>query len=196
MEGQKRKDLTMDDYHAIVEGCDACKVVGAAVNTFNGKVKHEEQSTEDTAIRGWTASMARIYDLELIAGRALNDIDTRNSSPVAVVGHDILENVLPNVDPIGKEIRIDGKVYTVIGVGKKEGQTLGQSRDNWVIIPITSWLKQYGTHDNSIRLWAKGFDRDGPGSRHTAFAQARRPWRGRQLQHRYQSKLFEYLVEP
>ena len=162
MEGQKRKDLTMEDYHAIVEGCDACKVVGAAVNTFNGKVKHEEQSTEDTAIRGWTASMARIYDLELIAGRALNDIDTRNSSPVAVVGHDILENVLPNVDPIGKEIRIDGKVYTVIGVGKKEGQTLGQSRDNWVIIPITSWLKQYGTHDNSIRLWAKGFDVGAP----------------------------------
>lgn len=158
LEGQRRKDLTMEDYHAIVEGCTACKVVGAAVNTFNGKVKYEEQSSTDTAIRGWTPSMSRIYDLDLIAGRALNDIDLRNGSQVAVIGHDILDNLLPSVDPLGKEIRVDGKVYTVIGVGKKEGKTLGQSRDNWVIIPISTWFKQYGTHNNSVRLWAKGFD--------------------------------------
>jgi putative ABC transport system permease protein len=101
IEGQKRKDLTLDDYHAVVEECDACKVVGAAVNTFNGKVKYEEQSTQDVAIRGWSPSMARIYDLDLIAGRGLNEIDLRNSSQVAIIGHDILDNLLRDVDPIG-----------------------------------------------------------------------------------------------
>jgi putative ABC transport system permease protein len=157
LEGLKRKDLTMEDYYAVRENCKACKMVGAALGSPNGKVKYNEQSSEDTIVRGWTASMGPIYDLDVIAGRALNDSDTNNSSPVAVIGHDILDNLMSDVDPIGKEIRVDGRVYRVVGVGKKEGKTLGQSRDNWVIIPITTWFKAYGTH-NSIRIWGKGFD--------------------------------------
>ncbi|HEX6881435.1 MAG TPA: FtsX-like permease family protein, partial [Terriglobales bacterium] len=80
-----------------------------------------------------------------------------SSAPVVVIGHDILDNLMPDVDPLGKEIRVDGRVYTVIGVGKKEGKTLGQSRDNWVIMPITTFFKGYGTH-NSLRIWGKGED--------------------------------------
>ena len=57
-------------------------------------------------------------------------------------------------DGVGTGIIFDGQVYRVIGVGKKEGKTLGRSRDNWAIIPITSWMKQYGSH-NSVRIWAK-----------------------------------------
>jgi len=157
LEGLKRKDLAIEDYYAVRENCKSCKMVGAALGSLNGKVKYNEQSSEDTVVRGWTASMGPIYDLDVISGRALNDADTNNSSPVAVIGHDILDNLMPDVDPIGKEIRVDGRVYRVVGVGKKEGKTLGQSRDNWVIIPITTWFKAYGTH-NSIRIWGKGFD--------------------------------------
>jgi putative ABC transport system permease protein len=80
----------------------------------------------------------------------------RNGSQVAVVGQDIIDNVLPGMDPIGKEIRLDGKPFTVIGIGKREGKTLGQSRDNYAIIPLTTWLKQYGAH-TSIRISGKAF---------------------------------------
>ena len=157
LEGQKRKDLTLEDYYAVRDNCKSCKMVGAALNSPNGKVKYNEQSSEDTFVRGWTASMGPIYDLEVIEGRALNDADTNNSSPVAIIGHDILDKLMPDVDPVGKDIRIDGRIYRVIGVGKKEGTTLGQSRDNWVIIPITTWFKAYGSH-NSVRIWGKGRD--------------------------------------
>jgi putative ABC transport system permease protein len=61
---------------------------------------------------------------------------------------------MPGLDPIGKEIRIDGWVYRIIGVGKKKGKTLGQSLDNYVFMPITSWMKQYGSH-TSMRISAK-----------------------------------------
>jgi putative ABC transport system permease protein len=157
IEAQRRKDLTLEDYQAVKEACGHCKVVGAAVFTFNGHVKYAQQSSTDTAVRGWTPSMARIYDLDLVAGRAITEADLNSGSNVAVIGHDIMENILGGVDPIGKEIRIDGQVYRVIGVGKKEGKTLGQSRDNWTIIPITSWMKQYGSH-RSVRIWAKATD--------------------------------------
>ena len=50
---------------------------------------------------------------------------------------------------------MDGWTYQVIGVGKKKGKTLGQSADNYVLIPITVYLKQYGSHNHSIEVWGK-----------------------------------------
>jgi len=157
IEGNKRKDLTMDNYLAVVEECTACKVVGAAVRTFTGKVVYGTESSADTVVRGWTPSMGPIYDLDVVMGRPLNDSDQNNESPVVVIGQDIRENLMAGTDPIGKEIKVDGHVYTVIGVGKKEGKTLGQSRDNYVIMPISTWFKAYGSH-NSVNIWAKGYD--------------------------------------
>ena len=153
LEGQKRKDLTLDDYQAVLEGCSSCKYAGASVNSI-GKVRSGDQSSSDTMIRGMTPSMAPILDLDIVAGRMVNNIDMRNASRVVVIGSDILEKLMPGLDPIGREVRIDGESYTIIGMGKKEGKTLGQSRDNYVIMPITAWMRKYGTH-NSIRILGK-----------------------------------------
>ena len=161
IESNKRKDLTMDEYRAVAEACSACKDVGASLRNLNGKVVYGTQSSTDTWIRGWTPSMARIYDLDLVAGRMLNDNDENTTSSVAIIGQDIRENLLDGVDPLGKEIRVDGKAYRIVGVGKKEGKTLGQSRDNYVILPIATWLKAYGSH-NSIIIWGKAFDAGTP----------------------------------
>jgi putative ABC transport system permease protein len=161
IEGNKRKDLNMDEYREAAEGCTACQVVGAGIRNFNGKVVYGTQNSTDTWVRGWTPTMARIYDLDLVAGRMLNDNDEKNASAVVIIGDDIRENLLGGTDPLGKEVRVDGKVYRVIGVGKKEGKTLGQSRDNYVIMPITTWLKEYGSH-NSIIIWGKSFDAGAP----------------------------------
>jgi putative ABC transport system permease protein len=160
MDAQKRKNITMEDYEAVREGCQKCTVLGATAGSGGrGEVKYGTQSISDTGLRGWTPSMARIYDLELIAGRTTTDSDMRAGAPVVVIGYDIYENLFGLSDPLGKEIRVDGAVYTVIGVGKKEGKTLGQSRDNWVLMPITSYMKKYGgTWKNSIRIWGKAND--------------------------------------
>ena len=60
-----------------------------------------------------------------------------------------------SVDPLGKEIRVDGWIYRIIGVGKKKGSTLGQSLDNWVFMPLSSWFKQYGVYRSNMRISAK-----------------------------------------
>src|SRR6516164_9666236 len=161
IEGNKRKDLTMDEYQAVADGCNACKVVGASVRNFNGKVAYGTQNSTDTMVRGWTPSMAAIYDLDLVAGRMLNNTDENTTAGVVIIGDDIRENLLGDTDPLGKEVKVDGKVYRVVGIGKKEGKTLGQSRDNYVIMPISSWFKAYGPH-NSINIWAKAMDVGAP----------------------------------
>ena len=158
MAGQKRKNFQLDDYEAVRDQCTECKVIGASLYKFNGIVKFSQESSSDTQVRGWTPSMGRIYDLDVINGRNINEVDERAATPSVVIGHDILDNLIGATDPIGKEIRIDGDTYTIIGVGKKEGKTLGQSRDNWVMMPATTFIRKYGAHSNSVRIWGKAYD--------------------------------------
>lgn len=159
LEGQKRKDITYDDYRAIADGCTACKYVAAtAPYQAANSIKYNEQSSSGTQVRGWTPTMSVVYDLDLASGRMLTDGDLSNASNVAIVGNDIVQNLMGGVDPLGKEIRVDGQIYRVIGVGTPKGKTLGQSQDDWVALPITAWLKQYGTQKHSLRVWAKAQD--------------------------------------
>jgi len=155
LEAEKRKNLDMEDYQAVLAACRHCDYVGAALRNSSGHVKYAEQSISDTTVQGITPSMAPIYDTDLAGGRMLNESDLENKSPVVVVGTDIVEHLMGGVDPLGREIRLDGWTYQIIGVGKKKGKTLGQSLDNYVMIPITAYLKQYGGHNDSVRISGK-----------------------------------------
>ena len=156
-ETQKRRKFTMDDYEAILSACKTCLDVGAAMSQQTAQVKYGMDYLTNVNVRGWTPSMTRIYDTDLVSGRHITEIDLQQASPVCTVGMDIVEKLLPGVDPMGKEIRVDNENCTVIGVGKKQGSVLGQSRDDWVIVPITNYLKMYGTQDQSVQIWVKGY---------------------------------------
>jgi putative ABC transport system permease protein len=155
IEAQKRKDLTMDDYRAVLEGCKLCSYVGAYARNNTGDVKYGGQALTDTTVQGMTPSVAVTQDVDIDSGRMVGESDVENNAAVAVVGTDIPETLMPGVDPIGKEIKVDGWTYRIIGVGKKKGKTLGQSLDNYVFMPITSWMKQYGSHNTNMRISAK-----------------------------------------
>ncbi len=154
LEAEKRKNLEMEDYEAVREACRHCDYVGAMMSS-NSRVKHNEQSIDDTTVQGITPEIATIVDTDLTSGRMVNETDLNNHSQVAVVGTDIVDHLLGGADPLGQEIRVNGWTYQVIGVGKKKGKTLGQSADNYVLIPITVYLKEYGSHNNSIGIWGK-----------------------------------------
>jgi len=155
IEGQRRKDLTMDDYRAVREGCRLCAYVGAYARNNTGDVKYNERALTDSTVQGMTPSVAVTQDIDVDSGRMLGESDLENNAPVVIVGTDIVDNLMPGADPIGKEIRVDGWSYRIIGVGKKKGSTLGQSLDNYVLMPMTSWMKQYGSHNSNMRISAK-----------------------------------------
>jgi len=150
LEGEKRKDITLEDYYAVQEGCKRCADLGALVTNLAGEVKYEQQSITNTFVRGLTPSMPAILNIDLDRGRSINDSDVENHSMVTVIGTDLVDNLFPGEDPLDKEIRVGGQPYRVIGVGKKQGTTLGQSRDNYAMIPITTYLKQYGRHNSLV----------------------------------------------
>ncbi len=190
MEGLKRKDLTMEDYRAILEGCRQCSSLGAIEGTGTGSVRYVLQSMTGVNVRGITPSMAPILNVDLATGRMLNQTDEDTRSHVTVIGTDVVDNLFPGLDPIGKEIRVDGESYQVVGVGKKQGTTLGQSRDNYVLLPIGAYLKQYGVH-TSITLFGKA---NGTGNQlETAMDEARVILRG--LRHDMPGKPDSFEVE-
>ena len=147
VEFQKRKDVTYDDYRAIVDQCQTCASVGAQ-RDVTGKIVRGTQSTTDTDIRGWTWTMPPISNLNIVLGRSFTEMEDQHSAHVAIVGSDIVDNVLGAGDPLGKEIRVDGAPYTVIGVGESQGKMFGRSLDNWVAIPLTSFLEAYGSNQS------------------------------------------------
>ncbi len=156
LEFQKRKRLSWDDYAAIKELCKSCKEVGAAVGG-RGRVETRSgvNSLKDTNLRAWTPQMAELYDVDLIEGRHITDADLSSAAPVCTIGMDLVENLLPGVDPVGKEIRWNNVPCQVIGVGKKQGTSLGTSLDNWIILPLTTYRKEFGSQSDSLRITAR-----------------------------------------
>jgi putative ABC transport system permease protein len=142
---QKRRDVTIDDYKAILADCRSCASVGARRST-TGSVIYGNHSSTDSNIRGWTWTMPALSNLNIELGRSFTEVEDAHSSHVAIVGSDVVDNLLGPGDPLGKEIRVDGSPYTVIGVGEPQGKMLGQSMDNWVAIPLNAFLQAYGSH--------------------------------------------------
>ena len=154
LEFQKRKRLTYDDYEAVHDLCKSCKEVGASLG---GRIeaKSGANSLKDTNLRAWTPQMAELYDVDLVEGRHITESDLKSASPVCVIGMDLVENLLPGLDPVGKELRWNNVPCEIIGVGTKEGSTLGNSLDNWIILPLSTYNKEYGNQQNSLRITAR-----------------------------------------
>jgi putative ABC transport system permease protein len=150
---QKRKKIKMEDYQAIREGCTDCKEVGTS-QTRTIKVAHNGKSTTDTEMRGYTDTMFSLSNTNVALGRALTEGDVDHGTHNAVVGYDIVDDIMGEGDPLGQEIRIDGVPYIVVGVGERQGKTFGQSQDNWVATPITAYQHTYGGNE-SLTVYAR-----------------------------------------
>ena len=167
---QKRKNLTMADYDAMKQLCHACQKVGALLTT-SGSVIAGNKSSTGTQIRGWTWNMPEISNLNIVQGRSFVPADQTFARHVAIVGYDIAHDLIgEGVNPLGKEIRVDGVPYTVIGVAQRQGSTLGQSQDNFVSVPITTFQRTYGT-GQSVTLYIDAGATGAPLDRATEEAQ-------------------------
>lgn len=150
---EKRRNVLFDDFNFVSENCKRCVMVGAGQGSNVG-VKYGTDSVTGVSLRAWTAAMPELNNLNIIEGRAFTPTEVENGAHVAVVGTDIQENLLKGEDPVGKELRVDGVVYTVIGLGEKQGKTLGSSQDLYVAVPITAYQRTYGTQ-KTLTIYVK-----------------------------------------
>ena len=150
---QKRKIVRIDDYEAVKEACTDCSETGALLSKSTNVVANGH-SSNNTQVRGYTWTMLGLNNIDIALGRGFTPADDEHATKDVIVGYDIVDNLLGEGDPIGKEIRVDGIPYTIVGVGDRQGKTLGQSQDNWVAIPLSTYQQVYGYND-SVDIYAR-----------------------------------------
>ncbi|MFQ5499758.1 MAG: ABC transporter permease [Candidatus Zixiibacteriota bacterium] len=150
----KRKPISQQAVGLIDEGCDLCEKQTPRV--FNRvRIKYGNQAMRRVLVSGATSEYINIVDLEVAEGRFHSAEDDQSKRQVAFIGHGIMEAFFLGVDPIGKELKVGPRRYTVIGVAKEMGSTFGESRDNFLIIPYSTHLKQFGAPRRGIAIMVK-----------------------------------------
>jgi putative ABC transport system permease protein len=143
---QKRPRITESDAAAVMAAIPEAVAIGIQSGwpTPIADVQHGNKTLGDVAIFGVTAPYQVIQDYSFASGRPLTEVDDRERRPVAVVGHDIADRLFENVDPVGRDIRIMGSHFTIVGVIARKGRVLGQSFDGFVLLPLRSFEAIYG----------------------------------------------------
>ena len=138
-----RKDLTMDDVEALRNEAPSIVGVSPIQRLLSVTVRYQEKQTDTPILFGVTPYYEFVHSQYVASGRFVNDIDIQDRSNVLIIGVDVKQALFPYEDPIDKEVRIEGKPFRVIGVMEPLGNFFGQSRDNSIFIPITTYDKYY-----------------------------------------------------
>ncbi len=141
---RRNKDVTLEDAEALRARGGAIREVGAKADGL-GDVKYAAKTLFRVHIRATTANIADIERIEAQTGRYFNQTEDVSRKNVCFIGSDVAEKLFPLADPLGQTIRVDGKAYQVIGVGKALGSVFGQPRDMYVAVPLSSFLATYGS---------------------------------------------------
>ena len=153
---KRNPQLQPDEYAFLKDKATMLKELGMMASR-NGRVSYKGTSQEQVNIQGITDNIPAINNVQIDAGRGITYEEVRRHAAVAFVGNDIRERFFPGVDPIDKFIAVEGNPYQIVGVAKTLGSVFGQSQDNFVMIPIESYFKSYGSR-RGLRLVAKAID--------------------------------------
>jgi len=147
---RKRKPITMRDLKLVRSECLSCGAVGAQGDQI-ANVKASGRKLSGVPITGYTANTATLLNIELEAGRFFTTAEEDHSTPVAVIGYDVKDQLFPTLDPIGRTIYVSSYPLRVIGLQSKLGNVLGQNRDKVVFVPL-SFLQKVMTSDEGISI--------------------------------------------
>lgn len=121
----------------------------------SANIRYEDKYTEGVQIEGATESVSRTASMNVDEGRFFTAEEERRGASVAVLGRSVSETLFDRGYPLGKQIRINGKRFLVIGLLEKQGKFLGlEDFDNRVIVPLTAFQQIFGSRNN-VRLTVK-----------------------------------------
>jgi putative ABC transport system permease protein len=145
---RRNPKLTLEEYQYLKSNLTLTREFGMSASQ-SVSAHYRGQVMDGVGMTGVTPNMAVISDLGVVAGRFLADFDDQRHTNVAFIGNDVRDRFFKDSDAIGKTITLDGKPFEVIGVADKKGSVFGFSQDNFVMIPLGTFLKIFGSHPDS-----------------------------------------------
>jgi len=153
IKARRHRDITLEDLAATRETCVACEAVGAETTAL-ARVRYKDQELRDQNLLGQTANMGYIGSRTVELGRYFSDLEERHSAAVCVIGDALRAKLFGGADPLGKVVRVGKDEMIVIGTFQRIGSVLGQEQDNFLVIPMTLFLRLQGAR-RSLTLAAK-----------------------------------------
>ena len=150
---ERRPVLTREDAAAVEAAIPDAMVVATQTGfppPFS-ELRWQGQTADGVITLGITPSWHRIQQHQFAFGHPLADVDVRQRRPVAVIGWDVYTHLMgENVNPLDQRVRLNGHEVTVVGVVAKRGTVLGQSRDNMILLPFTTFEQYFGTRKTNV----------------------------------------------
>jgi len=140
-----RPPITVDNADQIRKQVSNIDLVGAEIWDFGHAVEfHGESTNARSSLVGGTPEYSANNTHYVGQGRNISQTDVRNHHKVVVIGFEIGQELFPFIDPIGRKVRIDGRKYRVIGVFDPKNSAFGGGFDQYILIPVTTFLDIYG----------------------------------------------------
>ena len=148
----QRPTLTPDDARAIERQADSVASVSLTLGEGGGpastsaRIRYSGERTKQLTIMGTTGNYPDVFPIELELGRFFTEAEVSHRRRVVVLGQTPYLALFPNIDPIGKTVRIRNQPYTVVGVmGPRPSPAgLNAGQDDIAIVPHTAYQKQFG----------------------------------------------------
>jgi putative ABC transport system permease protein len=154
IKAQKRPLITLEDYERLRDTMRTARAV-AAIDDRNVQTRSGGIKMENTDVMGATPNFADVRNINVSAGRFLTPADEEHRTEVVFLGSDLAQKFFPNVDPIGKVIRAETHSYQVIGVAEPFGSAFGQSQDNYMIIPLGTYTKEWHRQSDWLTIFVQ-----------------------------------------
>ena len=138
-----RKELTVEDADAIRREAPSVADTSPFYRKIAETVRHQDKQTDTPILLGVTPHYEFTMSSYVGYGRFISELDVEQRANVCVLGGDVVRALFIYEDPLGKELKIGGRPFYIIGVMEPLGQILGQSRDNQLYIPVTTFQKYY-----------------------------------------------------
>jgi putative ABC transport system permease protein len=155
-EMRTRRDLTLDDAKAIEKDAPLVKAVAVSVSVSvfeQVEIKFRNTKVDNAMVVGMNEKWPTVMSLYLPRmGRFITEAEVTHSARVCLLGSELADSLFPNLNPIGKEIRVGNESFTVVGVLNKRGQMFGQSRDNFVGLPLSTLMKYFAYEKDRLEI--------------------------------------------
>lgn len=148
--------IRREEYEFVKNNATLLQAIGImAQNTV--RVGFQGQNMEGISLQGITANVPALNNVQIDMGAGITENQVARHALVAFIGSEVRNKFFANRDPIGKSVQINGVPFEVVGVAKQLGSVFGQSQDNFVMIPIDSYFKMFGSQ-RGMALIAKAID--------------------------------------
>jgi putative ABC transport system permease protein len=141
---RRNPQLTKEEFEFLRSRLTMTREIGMAAGR-GVSVHLGKELMENVGLQGTSPNMGVISNMEAEEGRFLSETENDRRMNAAFIGHDIKDQLFPDASPIGRSISVEGLPFQVVGVAKAKGSVFGQSQDKFVVIPVETYFKIWGS---------------------------------------------------